>query len=141
VTKELLASYTAEGPHTLQGYLNSFWWMTALPQKFNRFRKSEHSTKLFLCYEDEELRFIEKDKQGNLINKEKTLNICQEQLSARLTEKLWLIRDYYQSITKEAKEKKVSKHAISLRFGEINFVKRKDDSEYEYNDQFGLFRI
>ncbi|MGO1617986.1 MAG: type I-F CRISPR-associated helicase Cas3f, partial [Oceanisphaera sp.] len=41
LTGEAAGSYPANSPKSLWGYTDDYWWMTALPQQFNRFRNSD----------------------------------------------------------------------------------------------------
>ncbi len=134
-----LASYKRFGPESLQGYLTGSWFLTALPQYLNPFRKSEASINLFLTYDEETecCYFAEKDDKGQPINRELILRIQQCNLSDEYTENLWLERNYQDLLAEYAERQEISKKRISLRFGELNFVQR-DNAEYKYNDQFGL---
>lgn len=142
VTQIQLANYNGVGPEKLQGYLAECWYLTALPQMLNPFRKSQPTTKVFLMYEPDEERyvFVEKDEKGHPINREKILGIQQRGISRKQETRLWLKRDYGESIERHAEREDHSKKSISLRYGELSFVYR-EEQEYEYSDQFGLVKI
>jgi len=142
VTQIQLANYTGEGPDKLQGYLAECWYLTALPQVLNPFRKSEPTTKVFLMYEPdgEDCVFIEKDEQGYPVDREKILQIHRCTENENQEKRVWLARDYAQLLEMYAEQQNCSKRAISLRYGELSFVYR-ENQEYEYSDQFGLVKI
>ena len=150
VTKNTLANFSGIGVNTLQGYLTENWYLTALPQVLTPFRKSEPSINLFLFYnaDKDSCYFTEKDEKGKplvdennqAINREGILNINRMKLSIQEQENLWLARDYQSLLKQYMSEPWLSTlKRVSLRYGEINFVER-ENTEYEYNDQFGLVR-
>ncbi len=143
--REDLNSLGQKGPETLQGYLSQHWYLTALPQKFNPFRKSHKSVNLYLTYDEDNSRlfFAEKNEKGFPVNIEKSNEITHVHLSAEETKRLWLVRDYQKSIEAEADKRETTLRSISLRFGEINLTQynANDDIQYEYCDQFGLVKI
>ncbi len=139
VTQMQLANYTGEGPDKLQGYLAECWYLTALPQVLNPFRKSEPTTKVFLMYEPdkEDCVFIEKDEQGVPVKRESILQISRQGISRGQEKRVWLHRDYEQQLEKCAEQRECTKRTISLKYGELSFVYREGEG-YEYSDQFGL---
>ncbi|MFT7456918.1 MAG: CRISPR-associated endonuclease/helicase Cas3 [Marinobacter maritimus] len=151
VIKADLANYTAIGVNTLQGYLTEAWFLTALPQLLNPFRKSEASLNLFLAYNAQEkcCYFTEKDEAGKPlmdmnyqpINREKILNITRVELTENEKKNLWLQRNYQSLLDDFISEPWLtSLRRVSLRYGELNIPER-ENTQYEYNDQFGLMRI
>ena len=135
----------------MQGYLTETWYLTALPQVLTPFRKSEASINLFLFYntDDDSCYFTQKDEAGKtlfdindgVINREGILNITRVQLSATEKENVWLERNYQQLLAQYLSEPWLTTlKRVSLRYGEINMVKR-ENAQYEYNDQFGLVKI
>lgn len=142
VTQDLLADYSGVGPETLQGYLMQNWYLTALPQALNPFRKSEPTTKVYLMYkpEDEECVFVEKDDDGYPVVTENILQIHRQGIITENQKKnLWLQRDYKELLAEYAEIYGRSEKSISLRYGELSFVYR-ENHEYEYTDQFGLVK-
>jgi CRISPR-associated endonuclease/helicase Cas3 len=150
VTKNDLTNYRGIGANTLQGYLTETWFLTALPQILNPFRKSEASRNLFLAYNAQEncCYFTEKDEAGKPlmdidyqpINREKILNITRVQLTENEMKNLWLQRDYQSVLGDFISEPWLtSLRRVSLRYGELNIPER-DNTQHEYNDQFGLVR-
>ena len=141
VTQMQLANYVKIGPEKLQGYLYGSWYLTALPQALNPFRKSEPTTKVFRMYEpdDDSFVFVEKDDQGWPINREVILQIHPKDTNENQGNRLWLKRDYGKLLEQYATQLDCSLKTISLRYGELSFVHR-EDKEYEYSDQFGLIQ-
>ena len=139
VTQTQLANYKGVGPEKLQGYLAESWYLTALPQVLNPFRKSEPTTKVFLMYEPDEecCVFIEKDEQGHPIDRENILQIRHQDISRNQEKRLWLQRDYIKLLEHYALQRDCSVKTISLRYGELSFIYR-ENQEYEYSDQLGL---
>lgn len=137
-----LANYKGVGPEKLQGYLAENWYLTALPQALNPFRKSEPTTKVFLMYEpdDERCVFIEKDERGYPIIREGVLQIRQQGISKDQEKRLWLERDFKKMLEQYSEQQDCSKKTISLRYGELSFI-YQENQEYEYSDQFGLVKI
>jgi len=142
VIQSELTAYQRLGPETLQGYLTETWYLTALPQHLNPFRKSEMSTKVFLSYDEnkEQCSFSEKDINSHPINREGILNIKQTQLLESDKSRLWLERDYLNLLGQYAEIQGLTERQISLRYGELSFIQR-DSAEYEYNDQLGLVKV
>ncbi|MCF7859723.1 MAG: type I-F CRISPR-associated helicase Cas3f [Candidatus Cloacimonetes bacterium] len=140
VTQKLLTNYEEIGPEELNGYVYHNWYLTGLPQVLHPFRKSEPSTNLFLMYDSDTnlCVFVEKDKQGHPVIREGILHIKKEGLLQNNS--TWLNRNYEQLIEVYAEKLNLTKKAVSLRFGELNFVYR-EQYEYVYSDQFGLVNI
>jgi CRISPR-associated endonuclease/helicase Cas3 len=141
-TKDLLANYLGVGPEELQGYLAGNWYLTALPQALNPFRKSEPTTKVFFMYNPDngECVFVEKDDQGHPIIRENIFQIHRQDIDKDHKNKLWLYRNYEELIEQYAEQEDRNKKSISLSYGELSFVYR-ENHEYEYSDQFGLVKI
>lgn len=140
VIHDQLTQYNKVGPESLQGYLTGTWYLTALPQVLNPFRKGEKTTRLFLKYEPDEdhLEFIEKDESGNSVERENIYGIkhC-EAMNHDCEKKLWLPRKYKELLEGHAESQGCSPEALSLRYGELSFVYR-DGRGYVYSDDLGL---
>ena len=143
--KNVLTSYQNCGPKYLQSWLTESWWLTALPQQFNRFRESAPETKLSLIWEDGKAKFCQKNERGNFIPYEESANIERLKLEDELLDKLWLKRDYKKLLEEHigeeyiesTKEKKMNEK--SRRYGEIS-IPDQDQEKYFYNDQLGLWK-
>lgn len=145
-----LTSYDEIGAATLQGYLDETWFLTAHPQYFHPFRKSEPTLSVFLVYDtsSEKYVFAEYDKFHKLIVDEMSepidkgygLGIANTTLDERFKNRIWLNREYNALVETYAEKKEYSKKEISLRYGELSFNWR-EGTEYKYSDQFGLIRV
>lgn len=151
VTRNELTNYKKFGPEQLQGYLAQTWFLTALPQQLNPFRKSEKNTKIYLAVNrnDEPCYFTQKDEQGcrvtdingDLMNIEGILQIQHVELTECERRNLWLERDYVSLLDDYLEEENLpTSRQVSLRYGELSVVIR-DGEKYEYSDQFGLVKI
>lgn len=151
VTAKALANFNSSGAETMQGYLTGTWYLTALPQFLTPFRKSEPSINLYLFFneQNESCYFTEKDDGGKalidmnnrIINRENILNIKKISLTKTQEQNLWLSRNYYQLLTNHLSEPWLTTLGrVSMRYGELNLPKR-ENTLYEYNDQFGLVKV
>ena len=138
----LLTAYEDVGPETMQGWLTQHWWLTAIPQQLNQFRKSEPTIKLYLFYDDGELVFVEKDDKGERTPVEAYYGIKHDNLDGRIANSLWLQRDYMALLeTIVDSNEDMSMKTASLRYGEINLPDYGTlRSNYIYSDRFGLKR-
>ncbi|MCK4841869.1 MAG: type I-F CRISPR-associated helicase Cas3, partial [Methylococcales bacterium] len=91
VIHQLLTNYESKGPESMQGWLDSDWWLTALPQKYVRFRgdKSQDMT-VFLTANN---IFLEKGERGS--NAVPVVKDCVsfEELNTQELHNLWLSRN------------------------------------------------
>ncbi|EJD6042701.1 type I-F CRISPR-associated helicase Cas3f [Providencia huaxiensis] len=126
-------------PTTLWGYTSGGWWMTALPQQFASFRESEPTKRVSLILSAKNrLHFCEYDKDSGWVTKEDEYGIGFQPLAEPLKQRLWLIRDYQQSLASRENEYQQAEQ-LSKRYGEISFLPRKSSGVfYHYNDQMGL---
>ena len=139
----LLTSYERLGPEALQGWLTQYWWLTAIPQKLNPFRKSTGSLQLFRIWEDGELVFKERDAAGELQTVEKLYNIEHRSIKVTDQKRLWLKRDYKELLEYISEYMDISVSKASQRYGEISIsVFETSDNplnmRFYYSDQFGL---
>ncbi|CAN8140868.1 CRISPR-associated endonuclease/helicase Cas3 [uncultured Thiomicrorhabdus sp.] len=135
-TEDCLFSKQA-GPNSLQGWLQGYWWLTAIPQQFIRFRKGPEQVELYLMPDkNKDWVFKQRNSVSELVEIEKRYELRHaEELSDKEQNGLWLYRDY-QQLLKESPE-----HYLPLAaaiFGEISFDKRLLDSELTYNPQLGM---
>lgn len=132
-----------EGPGALAGWLEEYWWMTALPQRYHRFRESgmEEIRLYALPGEGEELHFCEYEADAN---RREVYNIKDwKDTSDGQTSRLWLRRDYADSLRKRAARQEDVDREQALRqearrFGEILLYEA--NGGWYYDDQLGLFR-
>jgi CRISPR-associated endonuclease/helicase Cas3 len=142
-----LTRYTEKGPQCLQAWLTECWWLTALPQQFNRFRESNPDITLYLVWQDDKSVFCEKTERGEFIPREKLNNIRRAPpMVEAMRSKLWLERDYETALRQliesenEATQEEQMMEKKSRRYGEITLPDR-DNQSLVYSDQFGLLSI
>ncbi len=124
----------------LHGHLHGYWWLTALPQYFKRFRQSEPSVPLYLVKQARGIAFCVRDDNGGFCPIEQTLNIRHESLTADQQDKLWLQRDYSQLLKAYSSDTE-QEYITSIKFGELSLIHREGVQEYSYNDQLGLVKV
>lgn len=150
VISNQLTHYDGKEPETLQGYLQSYWSLTGVPQVLNRFRQSVQTVTLYRVLNDEgDAWFTERDSKGNLqrtnsnelARQDDAYNILSGQLTDEQYQRLWLPRDYKTLLLEQSEIADIPVEIAALRFGEISFDKYQNSSDkvYEYNDQLGLY--
>lgn len=140
-----LTRYSEKGPQCLQAWLTECWWLTALPQQWNRFRESSPDITLYLVWQDEKAVFCEKTERGEFMPMGDRQNIkIASSLTDQVKSKLWLERDYEAALrrlldsdTEESQEESEMRQR-SKRYGEMTFPENKGQPFF-YSDQFGLF--
>ncbi|MBF4296587.1 type I-F CRISPR-associated helicase Cas3, partial [Vibrio anguillarum] len=115
----------------LHGHINGYWWLTALPQYFKRFRKSEPSVQIYLVKKARRIEFCLREELGGLHPIEHTLNIEHLPLPPTQQQKLWLQRDYSELVSLYSPNAE-QEFATSVRYGEISFVYREGNQQYSY---------
>ena len=154
VTAHWLKNYDSKGPESLQGFISGHWYLTALPQALNRFRQSRASLHLFRCFDSTgKTYFTLKDERGkpvfydttdDFVNQDDagTYSITTIQLSTKAQQRLWLTRNYFQLLIREAEAREINYSQACLSFGEVVIPEPREGSvtDYGYNDQFGLFK-
>ena len=114
----------------LQSWLNQFWYLTSLPQQFNRFRQdisSDEDDKIYLIYENGELKFKKPNEDGEFKTIENQLKISVSDLDLeKYKSRIWLQRNYqkllekiynnHENLTEDLENIKTNN---SKRYGEI----------------------
>lgn len=141
---KLLTNYKSKGPEAMQGWLDTCWWLTALPQALNPFRDGPEQQKLYLVPIDDdadEFVFAEKDESGRPHIAEKTYGI--KHRNQKDASCLWLQRDYKKLLEDIAGKQGISVYAASLRYGEITLPIDGDNfsTSYSYSPDMGLTEI
>lgn len=132
----------ANSPINLWGYTDDYWWMTALPQQFNRFRDSAPGLNLYRVLDEQgRARFNIYDRQRGWLEIERRLGIEHQPLTAEQSQRLWLERDYNNLITARASASDEDAERTSQRLGELNLQHYQEGNRYRYNDQLGLVRM
>ena len=131
------SSISFSTPNKLWGFTIGTWWMTALPQQFTEFRDSQPSRRLSLILsEKNKPHFCEYDKDNGWVNKEPEYGIHFQPIENELKQRLWLVRDYHQSLESRKNELETAE-GLSKRYGEISFIYR-ENTIYYYDDQMGI---
>lgn len=142
-TKQLLTEYSNINVSNIQGYLQHSWWLTALPQIFQSFRRSTPAVSLFYVWDESMQRFYwaEKDDDGKPVHREHQRGIRSVELDPVQNERLWLRRDYELLLMQWAKKSDSTIHKMSLRYGELSLTIYSDRDVFEYSPQLGMYRI
>jgi CRISPR-associated endonuclease/helicase Cas3 len=126
----------------LQAWLNECWWLTALPQQFNRFRDSRPEITLYLIWKDGRAIFHKKHEQGVFVPREGIDNINRDDQSIdKFSDKLWLVRSYEQALQELSKDGSDEQtwERLSKKYGEITLPGDDQGKKFFYSDQLGLF--
>lgn len=153
VIGDSLTHYGNKGPQCMQSWLTECWWLTALPQQFNRFREhTAEERQLYLIWQDDKgkAEFCERSEDGTFIplTNFSSCVIKDENISDNIRKHLWLDRNYEMSLRQqcdsksevcdvEMEQKEMKKK--SERYGELT-LPIIEDSTFIYSDQFGLGR-
>ena len=141
-----LSNYQQQGAKSMQGWLDSYWWLTAVPQACIKFRKSQPMLMMYLVPDDDGDALYEKDKQGHLAQapSDDLRGIThQENLSKQARERLWIYRDYRALLEAEAAEQEKSLNYVAAIYGELSVpidVKNNKNAEFTYSNQLGLVK-
>lgn len=132
----------ANSPKNLWGYTDDYWWMTALPQQFNRFRNSDPGVNLYqVINEQGKAVFQIYDQKRGWLDFEKRLGIERQPLNEQRTKRLWLVRDYAALVAEQSALRNEDIEQTSQRLGEISLQYYEDGNRYRYNDQLGLVKV
>jgi CRISPR-associated endonuclease/helicase Cas3 len=122
----------------MQGWLDSDWWLTALPQQYVRFRgDSSQDMVVFLTVGS---TFLEKGDRGNTAEVGKD-NIKPDLLNELEIQSLWFKRDYTTLLKGQADKLKLDLKETALIYGEINLPTYGEPlvtQKFIYNEQLGL---
>ena len=142
-TKELLTEYCNVSVSNIQGYLQHMWWLTALPQTFQSFRRSKPAETLFYVWDEQKQRcyWAEKDDEGRPVSCSQRLGIHSADLTAEQAARLWLYRDYELLLAQWEQTREITKEKASLRYGELSLTIYNETNEFEYSPQLGMYRI
>ncbi|MDE0517968.1 MAG: type I-F CRISPR-associated helicase Cas3f, partial [Bdellovibrionales bacterium] len=140
VISNLLTNYDQKGPESLQGYIEQYWWLTALPQILVPFRNQQPHVSLYLVYDDNSFYFAEKDKYGKPVERDNIYKIKYGSNDDILSERLWLKRDYKKCLETWAEKINTGMKEVSLRYGELSLPTSTlyNNRDKIYLNQFGL---
>ena len=137
VIHQLLTSYGSEGPESMQGWLDSDWWMTGVPQQYVRFRESSEDLTVFLTSGDE---LKEKGERGSAV----VIGKDSVEFDTDELQNLWLKRDYKALLQEQADKTGLDIEKIELIYGEINlptYGKPLKPNQFIYHEQLGLTKV
>jgi CRISPR-associated endonuclease/helicase Cas3 len=141
---EMLTCYEQHGPETLQGWLSENWWMTALPQAFNRFRNGTVDPKVYIVPVDENSdnwEYLEKDPSAKGKTFKSLYHIDPYELPEEGRQRLWLYRDYKHLLEEVAEKRGMELRQVALTYGEITLPAYGGDAtavKFIYSSQLGL---
>jgi len=139
-----LTRYQQHGAESLQGWLNSYWWLTAEPQQCVWFRRSHPMLTMYLVPSEkgDGDALYEKDKRGHLFKEPSdSLRriIRHEILTKRARERLWLYRDY--NVLLRALDEDANVKYLAAIYGELSIPideKNEGNTTFTYSNQLGL---
>ena len=137
VIHKLLTHYEKKGPETMQGWIDSDWWLTALPQQYVKFRNKNQDKTVYLTTDN---ILLEKGSRGNAVPVEKD-SVRFETLNEQEVANLWLQRNYKNLIIEQAKSMEIGETV--LIYGELNLPTYDgtiSPNSFIYNEQLGLSR-
>lgn len=127
------------GAGYLHGWQEEMWWLTALPQSFNKFRDGKPDIELCLMEtENGEWAFHEKDVHtGQWKNREYAYGISHEEVED--SERFWLKRDYQDAMARyqEGREGKPFNPRVGLLA--LLSYDSKGGHQWLYSDQYGMY--
>ncbi|SHK88806.1 CRISPR-associated endonuclease/helicase Cas3 [Selenomonas ruminantium] len=125
------------GPSRLHGWQEESWWLTGLPQQFNKFR--EGAQDIELCLKKQEngtFCFCEQSESTDeWIEREDWYHI-QKQKDEE-SERFWLQRDYQQALADYQGDSANSKGVIQA--GILHLPANREKTVWVYSDQFGMY--
>lgn len=136
------------GPESLDGWLSQNWWMTALPQRFNPFRRrTQEEVRLCAVYLDDEIIFKENfNGEECTVNKKYHIEI-EAPPAECMRQRLWLDRSYKDALCARLSgesgmdDEAMQMEMLSRRFGEIVLpISENDTRVWYYSGQFGLYQ-
>lgn len=130
-----------KGPAGLEGWLKEWWWLTALPAQFNRFRGSgPNEIQCFLRYKEGKREFCQYE-NGEWVPVTQVLHIEEmPDMTKEALSHLWIQRDYHTSLNILMNKEEHEDDDSFLRFGEITIPDTSEDICWVYSDQLGLFK-
>ena len=144
------------GPQCMHGWMEEYWWMTALPQGCSRFRENYgEEIKACAVYKNGERKFFSYDKikEGDdLFGDDEARGFIDvsdyDGMTEQMKRRLWLVRDYETVLKRhisdtEKESEEIQIAAISRKYGEITIPDRKSDiaEDWKYDDQLGMFKL
>ena len=137
-----LADVERKGPMALPSWSRDVWFLTGLPQRFNRFRESTANIQLFATVQNGRMVWQERDGYGEYVTRNQKYSIKYEAFNDKQKQRLWLWRDYTEALEQHMGESEIDVETKMLRlahrYGEIMLPNYIENKELMYSDQFGL---
>ena len=135
VINQLLTNYKSKGPESMQGWLDSDWWLTGLPQQYVGFRESSQDLTVFLTNDN---YFLEKGDRG-----QRPIPVAKDsvKIDTEVLQSLWFERDYKALLKEQGKRLKLEIEEVELIYGEINlptYGNPLKPNQFVYHEQLGL---
>lgn len=133
----------------MHGWMEEYWWMTALPQGCSRFRESYgEEIKACAVYEEGERKFLVYEGKEKTLLSDSVGITDYSGMTEEMEGRLWIIRDYeaalrrYVSDTSDVPQD-VQMNEVSCRYGEITIPYGRSSTvdEWKYSDQLGMFKL
>ena len=137
------------GPQCMHGWMEEYWWMTALPQGCSRFRESYgEEIKACAVYEEGVRNFLVYEGKEKTLLSDSVGITDYSGMTEEMEGRLWIIRDYeaalrrYVSDTSDVPQD-VQMNEVSCRYGEITIPYGRSSTvdEWKYSDQLGMFKL
>ena len=137
------------GPQCMHGWMEEYWWMTALPQGCSRFRESYgEEIKACAVYEEGKRKFLVYEGKEKTLLSDSVGITDYSGMTEEMEGRLWIIRDYeaalrrYVSDTSDVPQD-VQMNEVSCRYGEITIPYGRSSTvdEWKYSDQLGMFKL
>ncbi|MEX6376987.1 type I-F CRISPR-associated helicase Cas3f [Providencia vermicola] len=124
------------------GYTHGCWWMTAVSQQLASFRSQMPSFRLVLEISPKgTIQFSEYTRESGWISVGPQNGIYYNKFPESIKKRLWLVRDYEQSIQSQGMDGKQAT-SLSRFYGELTFLKQQNrDVIYHYDDQMGIYPV
>ena len=123
-------------PDALNGWVNSSYFLTSLPQKLSPFRSSQASQTYKLHIEEDGVLALRFPSEAGLRGKQAPHQL--EVLEPRLRERLWLPLAYPSLIEEESLKQGVGKNRICEFLGEVRLEDKEGEVKYLYTIEFGF---
>ena len=137
------------GPQCMHGWMEEYWWMTALPQGCSRFRESYgEEIKACAVYEEGERKFLVYEGKEKTLLSDSVGITDYSGMTEEMEGRLWIIRDYEAALRRYVSDasdvpQDVQMNEISCRYGEITIPYGRSSTvdEWKYSDQLGMFKL
>ena len=138
-----LANEHKTGATVLPTWCSEAWFLSALPQRLNRFRESAANIQLYVSLKNGHLRWWERNQDGELVSRNQAYTIHTEVFSDEVAQRFWLKRDYQTCLQAQlppeaSQEDEAAWFKVAQRYGEIMLPDYIQGKEWVYSDQLGL---